>query len=53
MKRLFDIALSATGLLLFSPVLLLFMLLIWLQDYHSPFYHRQSGRQKETPVQDG
>jgi len=38
MKRFFDIVASAAGLLLMSPVMLLFMLLIWLQDFHSPFY---------------
>ena len=38
MKRLFDIIASASGLIIMSPVLLGFMLLIWLQDYHSPFY---------------
>ena len=38
MKRLFDITASFLGLLLMSPVLLLVMFLIWLQDFHSPFY---------------
>ena len=38
MKRLFDIIFSLIGLLIMSPVILLFMLLIWLQDFHSPFY---------------
>jgi lipopolysaccharide/colanic/teichoic acid biosynthesis glycosyltransferase len=38
MKRLLDIVLSATGLVLTSPVLLPVMLLIWRQDRHSPFY---------------
>jgi lipopolysaccharide/colanic/teichoic acid biosynthesis glycosyltransferase len=38
MKRVFDIVASAFGLGVMSPVLLLFMLLIWLQDRHSPFY---------------
>jgi len=38
MKRLFDIICSLAGLLLMSPVLLVFMLLIWLQDFHSPLY---------------
>lgn len=37
-KRLFDIAVSATGLLLLWPFLLLAMLFIWLQDFCSPFY---------------
>jgi len=38
MKRAFDILVSALGLLLFSPLLLLVMLAIWLQDFASPFY---------------
>lgn len=38
MKRLFDFLLSLFGLLLFSPILLPVMLLVWLQDFHSPFY---------------
>lgn len=38
MKRLFDIVFSFVGLLVMAPVILLFMLLIWLQDFSSPFY---------------
>jgi len=38
MKRLFDFLASLFGLILFSPMLIVFMILIWLQDYHSPFY---------------
>lgn len=38
MKRIFDIIFSLTVLLIMSPILILFMLLIWLQDYSSPFY---------------
>jgi lipopolysaccharide/colanic/teichoic acid biosynthesis glycosyltransferase len=38
MKRLFDIFFSFIGLVVMSPVLLFFMLLIWMQDHHSPFY---------------
>jgi lipopolysaccharide/colanic/teichoic acid biosynthesis glycosyltransferase len=38
MKRLFDIIFSLAGLLLMSPVLLISILLIWLQDFSSPFY---------------
>jgi lipopolysaccharide/colanic/teichoic acid biosynthesis glycosyltransferase len=38
LKRLFDITLSLIGLLVLWPFLLLFMLLVWLQDYCSPFY---------------
>jgi lipopolysaccharide/colanic/teichoic acid biosynthesis glycosyltransferase len=38
LKRAFDIMLSVVGLLAFLPLLLVCMLLIWLQDRHSPFY---------------
>jgi lipopolysaccharide/colanic/teichoic acid biosynthesis glycosyltransferase len=38
MKRLFDIIASFLGLLLMSPILLVFMYLVYRQDKHSPFY---------------
>jgi lipopolysaccharide/colanic/teichoic acid biosynthesis glycosyltransferase len=38
LKRLFDVAASAFGLVVASPVLLPVMFLVWLQDRHSPFY---------------
>ena len=38
MKRLVDFILSLFGLLFFSPILLPVMFLVWLQDFHSPFY---------------
>ena len=38
MKRLFDIVVSALGLVVASPVLLPVMFLIWRQDRFSPFY---------------
>jgi len=38
MKRFLDITISFFGLLLLSPLLIVVMLLIWLQDFHSPFY---------------
>ncbi len=37
-KRLFDIVVSALGLILVSPILIPVMIAIWLQDFHSPFY---------------
>jgi lipopolysaccharide/colanic/teichoic acid biosynthesis glycosyltransferase len=37
-KRVFDITASAFGLLVFGPVILVFMYLVWRQDGHSPFY---------------
>lgn len=38
MKRLFDIIVSLVGLISLSPIIAVFLLLIWLQDFHSPFY---------------
>lgn len=38
MKRLMDIFFALLGLSFASPVLLVFMLLVWLQDQRSPFY---------------
>ena len=38
MKRILDILVALIGLILFSPLLLTVMILIWLQDFHSPFY---------------
>lgn len=37
-KRLLDLMVSLFGLIVFSPILLVVMLLIWSQDRHSPFY---------------
>lgn len=41
MKRFIDCFFACLGLLVMSPVLLIFMLLVWLQDFHSPFYIAQ------------
>jgi len=38
LKRLFDILVAMVGQLVLWPFLLLIMLLIWLQDFCSPFY---------------
>jgi lipopolysaccharide/colanic/teichoic acid biosynthesis glycosyltransferase len=38
LKRLFDFTVSAIALLLLSPIFLVTMLAVWLQDYHNPFY---------------
>ena len=45
-KRLFDILASFCGLLVLWPFLLLFMLLIWLQDFCSPFYIAPRARRR-------
>lgn len=38
MKRFFDVLFSLVGLIIFSPLLLIVCFLVWIQDYHSPFY---------------
>ena len=45
-KRLFDIFASFFGLLLLWPFLLLFMLLVWLQDFFSPLYIAPRARRR-------
>lgn len=45
MKRAFDIAAAFCGLLVLAPLLALLCVLIWFQDWHSPFYiPRRVGR---------
>jgi lipopolysaccharide/colanic/teichoic acid biosynthesis glycosyltransferase len=38
MKRLFDFTFAFIGLLISSPILLPVIFLVWIQDWHSPFY---------------
>lgn len=38
MKRLIDVIGALVGLCLLSPILIIFMLAVWLQDFHSPLY---------------
>ena len=38
MKRLLDIIFSLIGILIFSPLIIIFCFLIWLQDFGNPFY---------------
>lgn len=38
MKRLFDLVIGLTMMVLVSPILIVFCILIWAQDRHSPFY---------------
>ena len=37
-KRLLDIVISAIGLICFSPILLIVLILVWMGDKKSPFY---------------
>tara|TARA_A100001011_G_scaffold224751_1_gene232704 strand:- start:5243 stop:5944 length:702 start_codon:yes stop_codon:yes gene_type:complete len=38
MKRFIDLFLSFFGLLIFSPILIFFIFLIWMQDFKNPIY---------------
>ena len=38
MKQIFDFVVAVGGLIVLSPVLILVMVLIWLQDFRSPLY---------------
>lgn len=49
MKRLFDLLGSLLGLTLAAPVLLPTMLLVWIQDWHSPFYVADRVGRGERP----
>lgn len=45
-KRVFDIIVAFSGLLIIWPFLLFFMLLVWLQDFASPFYIAPRARRR-------
>lgn len=49
MKRLLDLALATLGLIVLSPLLIVLSILIWLQDYHSPFYIANRMGRGERP----
>ncbi len=49
MKRAFDLVISAVGLVVLSPLLVILALLIWLQDYKSPFYIASRTGKGERP----
>ena len=38
MKRIFDFFISFLGIVLLSPIFIIFMILVFLQDFKSPFY---------------
>lgn len=38
MKRIFDFTFSLIGLFVFSPLLIVFIIIIWFQDFNNPFY---------------
>lgn len=48
-KRLFDIVASAFGLIFAAPLLVPVIILVWIQDYHSPFYVAMRVGRGERP----
>ena len=38
MKRVFDFLLALIGLIISSPILIPVIILVWIHDWHSPFY---------------
>ena len=49
MKRLLDIVAATLGLIVLSPLIIVLSFLIWLQDYHSPFYIASRMGRGERP----
>jgi lipopolysaccharide/colanic/teichoic acid biosynthesis glycosyltransferase len=49
MKRTFDFILAFIGLILSSPILLPVIFLVWIQDWHSPFYIAPRVGKDEKP----
>ncbi len=49
MKRIFDFILAFIGLILSSPILLPVIFLVWIQDWHSPFYIAPRVGKDEKP----
>ena len=49
MKRAVDLVVSGTLLVLAAPVLVPVALLVWLQDFHSPFYLGTRAGRDEVP----
>jgi lipopolysaccharide/colanic/teichoic acid biosynthesis glycosyltransferase len=49
MKRILDFILSLIGLVLASPILLPAIFLVWIQDWHSPFYIAARVGKNERP----
>jgi len=49
MKRLLDLTTATIGLIVLSPLLIVLSILIWAQDYHSPFYVANRMGRGEKP----
>jgi lipopolysaccharide/colanic/teichoic acid biosynthesis glycosyltransferase len=49
MKRVFDLLLAFIGLIIASPILIPVIFLVWIQDWHSPFYVAPRVGKNEKP----
>lgn len=49
MKRVFDFLLAFIGLIIASPILIPVIFLVWIQDWHSPFYVAPRVGKNEKP----
>jgi lipopolysaccharide/colanic/teichoic acid biosynthesis glycosyltransferase len=49
MKRIFDLVFSLIGLIIFSPIILITALSIWLNDFGNPFYSAMRMGQNMRP----
>ena len=49
MKRIFDFLISLIGLTLCSPFLIPVIIIVWMQDWHSPFYIAERVGQGDKP----
>jgi len=49
MKRILDFLISLVGLILCSPFLIPIIIIVWLQDWHSPFYIAERTGRGDKP----
>lgn len=48
-KRLFDIAVATVAIIVFSPLIVIITLIIWISDFHNPFLSQERvGRKGKT-----
>jgi len=51
LKRAFDFCASLIGLIALLPVFTIFLFLVWIQDFHNPFYVAQRMGKNQRPFQ--
>ncbi len=49
LKRAFDFFVSLIGLMALMPVFIIFLFLVWIQDFHNPFYVAERVGKNEKP----